>query len=366
MKKASSGKTVKTMEDHTLQNDNSSIESSSSSASCDLSVRSASSRWWFVVRYVIASLVAVLLSYGCPGTRMWNGDLTSDGYGSLNKECLVELLVSFAVLMISFFSVQDSDPGYLNSEIISRLFEDTDDLLSGTNDGPEDADVEVSVFRRHHHNDTREREESLDKPFQSLRRKVCEKCQFEPPLRSHHCKICNRCVATFDHHCTFTGTCIGERNHCRFWWFLSCQLLGFVTCCSIVRSSSVKVMDAFDSSAGFLVFSAKLYLYPLTVSASAMLFVHTIHSLGNTTTFELGKGSKHIDYLKGTKICDFPFSKGLHNNLRLFCCVKDTIWNKYFGRPKWLPQLWLPPGKIVRDSDDWLEHPWENKYYSCC
>ncbi|CAN0293884.1 unnamed protein product [Hapterophycus canaliculatus] len=38
------------------------------------------------------------------------------------------------------------------------------------------------------------------------------------PLRSHHCRQCGLCVATFDHHCGVIGTCIGERNHCRFWW----------------------------------------------------------------------------------------------------------------------------------------------------
>lgn len=43
------------------------------------------------------------------------------------------------------------------------------------------------------------------------------------PLRSHYCRVCERRVATYDHHCFVIGTCIGEKNHCRFWWFLFFQ-----------------------------------------------------------------------------------------------------------------------------------------------
>lgn len=50
----------------------------------------------------------------------------------------------------------------------------------------------------------------------TTRRKVYSSCQFAPPLRAHHCKICNDCVAIFDHPCGFVGKCIGEQNLGRF------------------------------------------------------------------------------------------------------------------------------------------------------
>ena len=42
----------------------------------------------------------------------------------------------------------------------------------------------------------------------------------------------------------------------------------------------------------------------------------------------------------------------------------DYRSNKEDGMFK--PIMWRMPRRIIRDSDDWFSHPWENKYYSCC
>lgn len=36
---------------------------------------------------------------------------------------------------------------------------------------------------------------------------MCSQCQTFKPPRSHHCKICNRCISGMDHHCPWMNNC---------------------------------------------------------------------------------------------------------------------------------------------------------------
>ena len=48
----------------------------------------------------------------------------------------------------------------------------------------------------------------------------CIECLADTPLRAKHCKICNKCIITFDNHCSWIGNCIGEDNKWLFIIFL--------------------------------------------------------------------------------------------------------------------------------------------------
>ncbi|KAI0925493.1 hypothetical protein AcV5_008215 [Taiwanofungus camphoratus] len=48
----------------------------------------------------------------------------------------------------------------------------------------------------------------------------CQRCREMRPERSHHCRICNRCVLKYDHHCPWINQCVGLHNERHFVLFL--------------------------------------------------------------------------------------------------------------------------------------------------
>ena len=336
------------------------------------------------IRYVSLASLAVVLTLTCPGETTWQ-------QGDQKVQIASQLTIASVVTLVALFLLQGSDPGYLTSDIVASLTEEELGLLVvETDSSPPVLEPPASASATASNTNPARRvkrrltsiseDESIsdddDSYYRSTRRKTCEICNFDPPLRSHHCKTCNKCVATFDHHCLFVGTCIGERNHCRFWWFLAAQTSAFLILCRVVGSSQLGLSTFFNSTGGSVdamrVVLAKIYLYFLTTCSLMILGVHTLFALINSTTFECAKGGQ-LEYLKGAtdNIMDLPFSRSsILGNLRLFCCERDDgtsiCGNGSSVSAGWKPVIWKPPGKIVRDSEDWWEHPLQNKYWSCC
>ncbi|TFK36137.1 DHHC palmitoyltransferase-domain-containing protein [Crucibulum laeve] len=56
----------------------------------------------------------------------------------------------------------------------------------------------------------------------------CIQCMGRKPLRSKHCRVCDKCIARSDHHCPWVWNCVGSNNHRQFVLFVSTLVIGIV------------------------------------------------------------------------------------------------------------------------------------------
>jgi len=181
--------------------------------------------------------------------------------------------------------------------------------------------------------------------------RVCHYCNIVQPLRTKHCRDCERCVSRYDHHCFFVGTCVGQRNHLLFWCYLLVQSF-------VIGWAFVMEMDGFVSTNTI---SDWFYTNGLILVVAFVLFImfwlplglwgfHTYLILTNQTTWEVSKRRK-ITYLQEVPEDEFPFDIGFFGNIKEFFTM---------GRSN---IVWMVPEDINTRIKKF--NIWNNKYYSC-
>ncbi|KAK9129322.1 hypothetical protein Sjap_009809 [Stephania japonica] len=155
-------------------------------------------------------------------------------------------------------------------------------------------------------------------PGSNIRSLTCSYCNIVQPPRTKHCYDCEKCVLQFDHHCVWLGTCIGQKNHCRFWWFIFeetilCIWTG-VFYISYLRSNFTR---GWWKDAIIIFFLAILSI--CLVFLLLLLLFHSYLILTNQTTYELVR-RRRISYLRSVPERVYPFSKGICRNVYNFCC----------------------------------------------
>ncbi|KAK0630897.1 ankyrin repeat-containing domain protein [Bombardia bombarda] len=134
----------------------------------------------------------------------------------------------------------------------------------------------------------------------------CVTCMIRTPLRSKHCRRCQRCVAKHDHHCPWVYNCIGINNHRHFFLYLVNLTGGIILFdwltynylteisantseeCNILAPSLCRIVNA-DAYSVLLAIWASLQL----VWVSMLLFVQFVQVSRAMTTSENMFGIDH-------------------------------------------------------------------------
>lgn len=357
------------------------------------------------VRWVFLGLniFMMIMLATTPNTAMW-GRID----GRIDTAYLSGFAIYMSVTWVSYLLVQGSDPGFIDQEAYEKVYQGS---LGNSSTGPpvhpkdqrpirtDDMEIELTVSRKGKSVSRADDSEAEEEEKQELEDDEEVEIDLQepegedeialdiddeddgaafltwkawPPMRAGYCKAAKRWVSMYDHFCPFLNTPIGERNHCRFWWFLFFQCGAINWAIAICHTGFIE--HTWDGGAWMSVnghaLATAFFLYLMLLFVGPLFLFHTFLAICNITTYEFLR-SDEVDYLKGTQDFDLPFANSFCFNLRFFCCEQDALTRWLcFSRMKkskgWNPHKWQRPKAIVRDSEDWYNHMWQNKYWSCC
>ncbi|CAM8876449.1 unnamed protein product [Rhodiola kirilowii] len=245
------------------------------------------------------------------------------------------LLLYIAALGQYFFTA-GSSPGFVLDAM--RVSDESDALIkrfnieqrqsASSNNGSFPITVDSSQFHRNRLDSNvsswTKLVMSMYPPGSSVRNWTCVYCNVVQPPRSKHCQDCDKCVLQFDHHCVWLGTCIGQRNHCRFWWYiLEETTLSLWTAILYICYLESNILKAWWRDAIMIVLLITL-LFTLIFLLLLLLF-HSYLIITNQTTYELVR-RRRIPYLREIPERVHPFSNGIRHNVYNVCCPRSSLY----------------------------------------
>lgn len=76
----------------------------------------------------------------------------------------------------------------------------------------------------------------------------CIQCMARKPLRSKHCRVCDRCVGRHDHHCPWIWNCVGVNNHRQFLLFVTTLVIGILEFDYLTFAYFESIAESLDTS----------------------------------------------------------------------------------------------------------------------
>lgn len=148
--------------------------------------------------------------------------------------------------------------------------------------------------------------------------RLCHSCRCLRPLRAKHCRICNRCVQSFDHHCPFIYNCVGLKN--RVWFFLFVLSVAMNCSFTIYFACYCVMIEGFS----FLYILGLTEAFVFCGLGWILTCTSVLHACMNLTTNEMFN-YKRYSYLRKKGRYSNKFSKGIVMNLIEFVCMQPSV-----------------------------------------
>ena len=172
------------------------------------------------------------------------------------------------------------------------------------------------------------------KPPNRKQRRFCYKCgEFKPP-RSHHCRVCKRCVLRMDHHCPWIGNCVGHGTYGHFLRFTFAVVLASGYHLVMV---TLRVLDHWNrdwymrrpttTEAVMLVLNY-LFCIPTVLMTSFLFLYHCYLLCTNTTSVESWERERVSRQVRRGLIpyTSFPFDLGCWPNVTQVLGRRVLLW----------------------------------------
>ncbi|XP_047316463.1 probable protein S-acyltransferase 16 [Impatiens glandulifera] len=161
--------------------------------------------------------------------------------------------------------------------------------------------------------------------------KYCEKCSTFKPPRTHHCRVCKRCVLRMDHHCIWMNNCVGYENYKTFFVFVLYAVTSSVYSLVLLVGSILheKEIDDEQKKGSFrtIYVISTLLLVPLTITLGTLLGWHIYLILRNKTTIEYHEAVRAMWLAeKRGDVYSHPYDLGSFENLKSVLGSNILCW----------------------------------------
>ncbi|PAA67739.1 hypothetical protein BOX15_Mlig022279g1, partial [Macrostomum lignano] len=154
----------------------------------------------------------------------------------------------------------------------------------------------------------------MDNPLDRL----CHTCRAVRPLRSKHCRVCDRCVRDMDHHCPYVRNCVGSGN--RQYFAIMVTAIMFNAWISFFFAYKCLRLIGFD----FILVLGTVLLILASLVAGFITTCVWFHATVNLTTNESINYERYSYLQDGRGNARNPFSRGPVSNLLEFFHLRSA------------------------------------------